>query len=53
MASIESTLMEKPAMYMIKKTPINETGMAMVGIMVTRQSRKNKKMIITTKAKAI
>ena len=45
--------MEKPAKYIIKNADRMDTGMAKTGIMVERQSLKNKNMINTTKPKAI
>ena len=48
-----NTLMEKPAMYMMKNADKIETGIANTGMIVDRQSRKNKKMIITTKPNAM
>ena len=51
-ASMVNTLMEKPATYMIKKAPMSETGITIIGISVTRQSRKNRKMMTITKKKA-
>ncbi|OPZ72245.1 MAG: hypothetical protein BWY83_00754 [bacterium ADurb.Bin478] len=53
MPSIVNTLIENPAAYMMKKEPISEMGMAITGMTVVRQSRKNKKMINTTSAKAV
>ncbi len=47
-----STLMEKSARYMTKNAPMSEMGMASTGIMVVRQSRKNRKMMSTTRPKA-
>ena len=52
MASIESTLMEKPQRYMMKKAPTSDTGITMQGMSVTRQSRRNRKMMMITKMKA-
>ncbi len=52
-ANIERTLIEKSAKYMMKNVPISDTGIATIGIKVTRQSRKNKKIIRITKRKAI
>ena len=51
-ASSVSTLMEKSSRYITKKIPTSDTGMATTGISVERQSRKNRKMIITTSTKA-
>ncbi len=51
-ASMESTLMEKPARYMTKKAPISETGITIHGTSVTRQSRKKRKMMMITSTKA-
>jgi len=39
-------------MYITKKAPINETGITMQGISVTRQSRKNRKMMMITSTNA-
>ena len=44
--------MEKPNRYMMKNEPTKETGITMQGTNVTRQSRKNRKMMIITNAKA-
>ena len=51
-ASIVKTLMEKPETYITKKAPTNETGMTTTGTNVTRQSRRNRKIISTTSRKA-
>ena len=51
-ASIDSTLIENPAMYMMKKVPISDTGMTMQGISVTRQLRRKRKMMMITSTKA-
>ncbi len=48
-----NTLMEKSSIYMMKKAPISEIGMATAGISVDLQSRRKKKITIITKAKAI
>ena len=52
MASMDNTLIEKPQTYMIKKAPMSETGITMQGTSVTRQSRKNRKIMMITSAKA-
>ena len=52
MASMESTLMENPARYMTKKAPMSETGITMQGTSVTRQSRRNKKIMMITSMNA-
>ena len=52
MANIESTLMEKPQRYMMKKAPMSETGITMQGTRVTRQSRRNRKIMMITSTKA-
>lgn len=46
-------LMENPKIYMIKKVPIKEMGMAMTGMRVVLQFLKNRKMMMTTRVKAI
>ena len=51
-ANIERTLIEKPAKYIRKNVPINDTGITIQGISGTRKLRRNRKMIITTKIKA-
>ena len=51
-ANIERTLIEKPARYIKKNVPINDTGITIQGINVTRKLRRKRKMIITTKIKA-
>ena len=51
-ANMESTLIENPNMYMMKKEPMSDTGITIHGINVTRQSRKNRKMITITNTKA-
>ena len=43
---------EKPEIYITKKAPTNDTGITTTGTSVTRQSRRNKKIINTTKRKA-
>src|SRR5690554_6799732 len=45
-------VMVKPATYMIKKAPMSDTGMERAGMSVVRQSRKNTKIMSTTRAKA-
>ena len=52
MASMESTLIENPAKYITKKAPIKDTGITIHGTSVTRQSRRNKKMIMITSTNA-
>ena len=51
-ASIESTLIEKPAKYIRKNVPMSDTGITIQGISVTRKFLRNRKMIITTKINA-
>ena len=51
-ASMVSTLMEKPKRYMMKNAPTSDTGITMHGTNVTRQSRKNRKMMAITNTKA-
>ena len=51
-ASMVSTLIEKPSRYMIKNAPMSDTGMTIQGTSVTRQSRKKRKMIMITSTKA-
>ncbi len=51
-ASSVSTLIEKPATYMMKKAPISDTGIASTGISVVRQSRRKRKITSTTRARA-
>ena len=48
MASRVRMLMENPAMYMMKKAPISDIGIAMTGIRVVRQFRRKMKMTRTT-----
>ena len=48
-----NTLIEKPTKYIKKKTPIKLTGMAVNGMMVERQSLKNKNIIIVTNKIAV
>src|ERR1039458_3004544 len=47
-----SELMEKPKSLMKAKVPINETGMVTAGMMVARQSKRNRKMTTMTMAMA-
>ena len=47
-----STLMENPETYITKNAPTNDTGMTTTGTSVTRQSRRNRKIINTTSRKA-
>ena len=51
-ASIERTLIEKPARYMRKNVPMSETGITMQGMSVTRQFRRKRKMMMMTNTKA-
>ena len=51
-ASIERTLIEKPARYMRKNVPMSETGITMQGMSVTRQFRRKRKMMMMTSTKA-
>ena len=51
-ASMVSTLIEKPAMYITKNAPISDTGITIHGTNVTRQSRRNRKMMIITSRNA-
>jgi len=51
-ANIVNTLTENPEIYITKKAPTNDTGITTTGTSVTRQSRRNKKIINTTKRKA-
>ena len=51
-ANIVSTLMEKPETYITKNAPTNDTGITTTGTSVTRQSRRNRKMISTTSRNA-
>ena len=48
-----STLIEKPAMYMMKNPEMMLTGMAITGMIVERQSRRKTKMIKATSTNAI
>ena len=48
-----STLMEKSIKYMIKNTPIKEMGIVTTGIKVVLQSRRKRKIINTTRIKAV
>ena len=52
MASIVSTLIEKPATYITKNAPMSDTGITMQGTSVTRQSRRNRKMMMITRMNA-
>ena len=45
--------MEKPITYIMKNTPIKDTGIAVNGIKVERQSRRKMKIIKATKAMAM
>ncbi len=49
----ERTLIEKFSRYITKNVAIIETGIAITGINVERQSLKNKNIIIITNAKAM
>ena len=49
---MDNTLMENPATYITKNAPMSDTGITMHGTSVTRQSRKNRKMMMITKMKA-
>ena len=40
-------------MYMMKNEPTSDTGITRQGISVTRQSRKNRKMMTITSTKAM
>ena len=51
-ANMVSTLMEKPKRYMMKNAPTSDTGITMQGTNVTRQSRRNRKMMMITRTKA-
>ena len=51
-ASMESTFMEKPSRYITKNAPMSDTGITRQGIRVTRQSRRNRKMMMITSTKA-
>ena len=51
-ASIVSTLTENPATYITKKDPMSEMGITTQGMSVTRQSRRNRKMIRITRISA-
>ena len=51
-ANIVSTLMEKPETHITKNAPTNDTGITTTGTSVTRQSRRNRKMISTTSRNA-
>ena len=51
-ASIDSTLIENPATYIRKKVPISDTGITIHGISVTRQLRRNRKMMMITSRNA-
>ena len=52
MARRVNTLMVKPARYMIKNEPINETGITNTGKIVVLQSRRKIKIMITTRKNA-
>jgi hypothetical protein len=47
------TLIVKSAIYITKKAPISEIGIAITGIIVERQSLKKRKIIKTTRANAM
>ena len=49
---MESTLMENPSRYITKNAPISDTGITRQGMSVTRQSRRNRKMMMITSTKA-
>ena len=51
-ANMVNTLMENPETYITKNAPTNDTGMTTTGTSVTRQSRRNRKIINTTSRKA-
>ena len=51
-ASIDSTLIENPATYIRKKVPISDTGITIHGISVTRQLRRNRKIMMITSRNA-
>ena len=51
-ASMVSTFMENPATYITKNAPMSETGITIQGISVTRQSRRNRKMMMITSTNA-
>ena len=53
MPSSVSTLIEKPKTHMKKNELTSDTGMAITGMIVARQERRNTKMIRTTRPKAI
>ena len=44
--------MENPARYITKNAPINDTGITIHGTRVTRQSRRNRQMMMMTRTKA-
>ena len=48
-----NTLIEKPMMYIKKNVPTKDTGIAVRGMMVLRQSRKKIKIIKATRIKAV
>ncbi len=48
-----STFIENPAIYIMKNAESMDTGIANTGIMVERQSLRNKNMISTTNPKAM
>ena len=52
MASIVSTLMEKPSRYMMKNAPMSDTGITIQGTSVTRQSRRKRKIMMITSTNA-
>ncbi len=53
MPSIVSRLMEKSPIHITKNDATSDTGMAITGIKVALQFRRNTKMITITRAKAI
>ena len=51
-ASIDSTFILNPSMYMTKNEPTIDTGITRQGIRVTRQSRRNRNMMKITSMNA-
>ena len=51
-ASIESTFIENPARYIIKKAPMRDTGITIQGTSVTLQSLRKRKIMMITRMNA-
>ena len=51
-ASMESTFILNPIMYITKNAPIMDTGITRQGMSVTRQSRRNRNIMKITRMNA-